>query len=312
MEHYVTLFDSFFLPQGLALHASLVRHAGSFTLWVLCMDDSTHDVLTRLNLPGVRLLALSKVETPELLAVKPRRTRAEYCWTLTPFTPRFVFEADDSVERVTYLDADLWFRKPPSLLLDELDRSGKSVLITDHGYAPEHDSTATSGQYCVQFMCFQRQHGEPVRKWWEDRCVEWCFARYEPGRFGDQKYLDDWPERFPGEVHVLERQDRMLAPWNVTRFPYGGGVAYHFQGLRLLKGNKVLLAPKYGLPPFVVDQIYRPYLADLSAALHRLEDAGWHVRPQSPPPGWLTCLKPLAGLFRRNLWRVRLHRTLPL
>ena len=44
MEHYVTLFDSLFLPQGLALHASLQQHAGEHRLWVLCVDELAHDL----------------------------------------------------------------------------------------------------------------------------------------------------------------------------------------------------------------------------------------------------------------------------
>ena len=111
MEPYVTLFDSFFLPQGLALHISMERHVDNYTLWILCVDDEVHDALSKLNLPNVRLLQLSKLETSELLAVKPTRSIGEYCWTLTPFTSRFVFEMDTTVSRVTYLDADMWFRK---------------------------------------------------------------------------------------------------------------------------------------------------------------------------------------------------------
>ena len=145
MEHYVTLFDGFFLPQGLALHASLQRHAGSYTLWILCVDEQAYSVLTGLRLPNVRLLRTSDVETAELLAVKPTRTRGEYCWTLTPFAPRFVFEADADVQRVTYLDADLWFRRAPAPIFREFEASGKEVLITDHAYAPEHDQSAVSG-----------------------------------------------------------------------------------------------------------------------------------------------------------------------
>lgn len=312
MEHYVTLFDSLFLPQGLALHASMERHAGSYTLWVLCMDEAAYDVLTSLHLPNLKLLALSHLETPELLAVKSGRTRGEYCWTLTPFAPRFVFEAASEVERVTYLDADLWFRKNPALIFREFTASGKGVQITDHAYAPEYDSTATSGQFCVQFMTFHRQRGEAVRKWWEARCLEWCFARYEDGKFGDQKYLDDWPERFPDEVHVLGQKELLLAPWNVTRFPYGQAVAYHFHGLRILAGKRVVLAPKYPLPHFVVANIYEPYLRDFRAVVVQLENAGWEVLKQSAPPGWLESLKPLLGMIVRNFWRVRPHRVKPL
>lgn len=308
MEHYVTLFDSLFLPQGLALHASMERHAGDYTLWVLCMDEAALEVLTRLNLPNLKPLTLSRFESPELLAVKVGRTRGEYCWTLTPFAPRFVFESAPEVERVTYLDADLWFRKSPAAIFREFSATGKGVLITDHAYAPEYDSTANSGQFCVQFMCFHRQRGEAVRQWWEARCLEWCFARYEDGKFGDQKYLDDWPERFADDVHVLAQKDLLLAPWNVTRFPYGQAVTYHFQGLRILAAKRVVLAPKYSLPPPVVTNIYAPYLIDLKAAVARLEGSGWLVQPQSARPGWQESIRPLAGLFVRNIWRLRLHR----
>ena len=235
MEHYVTLFDSLFLPQGLALHASLERHAGDYTLWVLCVDDAAHDVLTKLALPNMRLLHLEKLETDDLRRVRGERTVGEYCWTLTPFAPRFVFEADTSVERVTYVDADMWLRKNPSPIFREFDASGKAVLITDHGYAPEYDQTSTSGQFCVQFMTFQRERGEVVRKWWEERCIDWCYARFEDGKFGDQKYLDDWPERFSDSVHVLQHEEWMLAPWNTIRFPYGTGICHHFHGLRIVE-----------------------------------------------------------------------------
>jgi hypothetical protein len=149
MEHYVTLFDSLFLPQGLALNISMERHIGSYTLWILCVDDEVHGVLTKLNLTNVKLLQLSSLETPELLAVKPTRTKGEYCWTLTPFAPRFVFEADTKISRVTYLDADMWFRKNPAPIFREFDASGKDVLITDHAYAPELDESKNSGQYCA-------------------------------------------------------------------------------------------------------------------------------------------------------------------
>src|SRR5436853_6139245 len=165
VEHYVTLFDGFFLPQGLALHASLQRHAGSYTLWILCVDEQAYSVLIELSLPNVRLFRAKDVETAELLAVKPIRTRGEYCWTLTPFAPRFVFEADADVQRVTYLDADLWFRRTPAPIFREFEASGKEVLITDHAYAPEHDQTAESGRFCVQFLTVTRDGGEIVRKW---------------------------------------------------------------------------------------------------------------------------------------------------
>lgn len=280
MEHFVTLFNSLFLPQGLALHRSMERHIKDYVLWILCVDDKTYEVLGRLNLDNVRLLKMSDLETPELLAVKTERTIGEYCWTLTPFTPRFVFEAEPAVQRVTYLDADLWFRKHPKPIFDELDASGKQVLITDHAYAPEYDQSATSGQFCVQFMTFTREGGESVRQWWEERCIEWCYARFEGGKFGDQKYLDDWPEQFGVLVHVLQDKERALAPWNAMRFPYANAVFYHFHGLRILSRKKLEVG-HYALPLALKQYVYKPYCDDLKEVITQLEEICFTWEPQA-------------------------------
>jgi hypothetical protein len=283
MEHYVTIFDSLFLPQGMALHRSMERHAADYTLWILCVDDKAYEVLQKLDLPNSRLLQATQLETEELKRAKLTRSIGEYCWTLTPFAPRFVFDADETVQRVTYIDADLWFRKNPGLIFEEFEAAGKHVLITDHAYAPEYDQSATSGQYCVQFITFTRTGGESVRKWWEERCIEWCHAWFEDGKFGDQKYLDDWPERFPGHVHVLANKELAQAPWNAERFPHGNAVFWHFHGLRIKRGMtrrlKVHIG-RYRIPGTTIKNVYVPYLADLRVSADRLNGVGYAVREQ--------------------------------
>jgi hypothetical protein len=304
VEHYVTLLDSLFLPQGLALNASLLRHSATYTLWILCVDDYAFEVLERLAPPNIRPLRLSMLETPELLRIKPTRTRSEYCWTLTPFAPRFVFETDATVGRVTYLDADLWFRRNPAPLFEELEGAGASVLITDHAYAPEYDQSSTSGQYCVQFITFVRHGGELVRQWWEDRCIEWCYARFEDGKFGDQKYLDDWPKRFKGLVHVLQKQEHAQAPWNATRYPYSAAIIYHFHGLRILPGRKFDAGPMYYLPRTVVTHVYLPYMADLQASIRTLEASGVDIRPQARSLGVIGTLRRIGSGILNQVWRL--------
>lgn len=298
MEYYVTLFDSLFLPQGLALHMSMERHAGEYTLCVLCVDRQVYDVLIKMALPNVRLLQLSKLETEALKQARTTRTKGEYCWTLTPFAPRFVFEADPAVKRVTYLDADLWFRKNPAPIFREFDTSGKHVLITDHAYAPEYDRSATSGQYCVQFMTFTREGGEVVRKWWEERCIEWCHGRFEDGKFGDQKYLDDWPERFADSVHVLQNKEWMLAPWNATRFPYGNAILWHFHGARIVtesKGLQGIVCGNYVLPAQTRKCVYQDYLNDLQTCVRNII----HFRAEIRSQVVYTTKNKLAGWWRR-------------
>jgi hypothetical protein len=281
VEHFVTLFDSNFLPMGLALHDSLVSQGPAFHLWIICMDEAVEQQLERIALPQVTLLPLGKCETPELLAVKPGRTRGEYCWTFTPFTFQAVFDRDATVERVTYLDADLFFFADPGLLLAELDAAHKQVLITDHAYAPEHEFfIPLSGRFCVQFLTFRRTPGAAkVMRWWQERCLEWCFARHEDGKFGDQKYLDAWPELFPDEVHIVNQVEKTLAPWNELHFEKAllgriDPVFYHFQGVKLIRHDTAKLyhynytIGKQGL------RLYRSYQASLRKAVGTMKQLG--------------------------------------
>ncbi len=281
VEHFVTLFDSKFLPAGLALHESLLRHAAPCHLWVLCMDTLAEEQLSALALPSVTVIPLREVERAPLLSVKATRTRAEYCWTLTPFVFGAVFDRAPQLDRVTYLDADLFFFGDPRRLLTELTESDKDILITEHAYAPEYDLTEKAGRFCVQFLTARNTAGaHKVLAWWQARCLEWCFARAEPGRYGDQKYLDCWPACFSAEVHVLQQTSETLAPWNVRASLAGScqrlPVLYHFHGLRIVARERVLLYTGYRVGP-AGGRLYREYLSALQRALTRMTHRGWAV-----------------------------------
>lgn len=266
MEHYVTLFDSRFLPLGLALHASLQKVSPNSYLWVICVDELVEQQLNRLNLMNLSTISLKSIETIELLSVKSDRTVGEYCWTLAPFAPEAVFNLAPNARRVTYLDTDLFFLSSPKSIFDEFELSGKHVLMTEHAYAPEHDRTEKSGRFCCQYITFCRSSkGYEVMKWWQARCIEWCFDRLEDGKFGDQKYLEQWPILFPDSTHILSQVEKLLAPWNVDYFlkkmpneflP----ILYHFQSFRIIDNNRVRLYT--GVPiSHRADRFYRAYLA---------------------------------------------------
>jgi hypothetical protein len=279
VEHYVTLFNQIYLPQGISLYLSMERCISGFKLWVVCADDTTYTVLDKINYPHMELINLSEVVTKELCSVREERTVAEFCWTLTPFAPRFVFEKDPDLKRVTYVDADIWFRKDPAPIFDELDCSNKSVLITDHGYTPNNDRSSTVGQYCVQFIIFNKDTSEPVRSDWERKCLDWCYNKVEDGRFADQKYLDSWPTDFKTIVHVLSRQDWTLASWNCSRFPYGQSIIYHFHDVRVKENGRFRIANR-NYPQVLIDNIYRPYFDDLTHSIELLNKNNFQVIAQ--------------------------------
>src|SRR5689334_370143 len=114
-EHFVTLFDSHYLPLGLSLYQSLEEHARPFHLWIVAMDDACAQALAKLKLPAVTIIGLPDLENDALRAVKGQRSVAEYCWTLTPFLPSYVLQRRPDLERVTYVDADVFFFESPKL-----------------------------------------------------------------------------------------------------------------------------------------------------------------------------------------------------
>ncbi|MFN5952428.1 MAG: hypothetical protein ACK6A9_18285 [Dolichospermum sp.] len=280
MNYYVTLFDSNYLTRGLVMYRSLLRHAGEFHLWIICFDDLAHQLLQQLNLEKVTLVSLSEFEDSELLKIKPQRTQREYCWTCTPSTLLYVLNTEPHVDTITYLDADLMFFSSPEPIFTEAKNA--SILLTEHRYLPEYDQSATSGIYNVQFMMFRRNiEGLNALKWWRDRCIEWCYARFENGKFGDQKYLDDWKERFPG-VHIVEHLGSGLAPWNaaqynltkkgenifVEEYPL---IFYHFHALKI-HPFKIGYLSNYPLKPELCEWVYYPYYQQLNQSYQEIQN----------------------------------------
>ena len=297
-REFCTLFDSNYLFRALAMYRSLERHAPSFQLTAFCFDDEAERLLRGLALPRLSTVSLSELETydAELRATKAARTALEYCCTSTPALPLYLFGTRPEVHEVTYLDADLFFYADPEPLFEELGDA--SILIIPHRFPPHLRHQEINGIYNVQFMTFRRsEDGLRCLRWWHDRCIEWCHFRLEDGKFADQKYLDDWPERFRG-VHVLRHKGGGLAPWNVSGHDVravGDTVVvdgdplifFHFHKVRLrADGGYDWRAAGYTVPAAARRLVYEPYLAALDDA----KDEVWALEPGfraglAPPPG---------------------------
>ncbi|MEP6596727.1 MAG: hypothetical protein ABJA71_12310, partial [Ginsengibacter sp.] len=239
-------------------------------------------ILKKLNLTNATIIGLKDFENENLLAVKEKRTSAEYCWTCTPSIIDYTIKKY-KVASCTYVDADLYFYDSPSVLINEMP-STYSVLITPHRYTPQHDISETAGFYCVQFLTFKNNADSlKVLEWWRDACIEWCYNRVEDGKFGDQKYLDDWPQRFRGVVWELKNLGGGVAPWNVQQYEFRNQnekikgiekatnrkfnlIFFHFHACSFKKeispfSKKVMLDyySGYQLPKSSVKYIYKPY-----------------------------------------------------
>ena len=221
MNVYCTLFDSNYLDKGLVLYRSLCRCEKEFRLYVFAFDDRCREILEKESLDHMTVVSLAEFETPELLKVKAERTRAEYCWTCTPWTIRYVLEhyGEDSC---TYIDADMMFFSSPDPIFQDMRQKNCSVLITPHrfGNTPKDRQTeAHVGTYCVEFNTFlNNEDGRRALNWWADRCLDWCF--YAPAGtsewYGDQKYLEVFPKEFSG-VYICNHYGAGIAPWNASQ-----------------------------------------------------------------------------------------------
>ena len=231
MNIYCTLFDSNYLDKGMVLYRSLCECEENFRLYVFAFDDRCRDILRQEAPEHMVVVSLQEFESPELLAVKPQRTRAEYCWTCTPWTIRYVLEHYGE-PMCTYIDADMMFYSSPQYIFNDMRAKGCSVLITPHRLNRSSPRMRRQeqhiGTYCVEFNTFLNDEpGREALHWWSEKCLEWCF--YTPDvdapAYGDQKYLNEFPTRFSG-VCICEEWGAGMAGWNAGQ-------------LRLVPGKEV-------------------------------------------------------------------------
>lgn len=274
---FCTLFDSYYFSRGVTMYNSLLELCNNFKLYIFAFDTDCYEKLIELNLKHAIIIPLADFEDTDLLSVKKSRTKAEYCWTTTSSTILYIFKHFEE-STCTYIDADLYFYKTPKVLIDEIGNS--SIALTEHNYYKKYDQSSTSGIYCVQFVYFKNDSiGLEALNWWRECCIDWCYSRLEDGKFGDQKYLDDWTVRFK-KVHVIQNIGAGVALWNIERFnllvenkiydKYTEGtydiVFYHFHGLKLsYKNNVCEVAPtKFNLNDDFKNKFYIPYIKRLN------------------------------------------------
>jgi hypothetical protein len=188
-----------------------------------------------------------------------------------------------------------------------------SVLITPHRYTPKYNQEEKTGIYCVQFVTFKKdERGLNVLNWWRKACLEWCHNRFEDGKFGDQKYLDDWPVRFEG-VYVSQHLGGGIAPWNMQQYFFEWRnekltghvlktgetfevIFFHFHSLMFVSPDYFSPRPYYQRNDSVISLLFNPYVKTIK-----------HIREHYPPVkrverylhGWLY-FKYLAETFLRR------------
>ncbi len=270
-SNFCTLFDINYIATGLTLYESLLKNVKKSVLWVVCMDSDTYDKLESLSLDRLKPVKLETIEAhfPELRQAKLNRSKVEYYFTCKSAILRFLFEVV-RVENAAYVDADMYFFNDfahPRI-------TDCSTIITPHLFPHSQQHLDVCGKFNAGFVSVQASEVSfrLLRKWYED-CIEWCYDRIENGKYGDQKYLDQWKIQFD-DVYESCHENLNVGPWNVGGKTVGEGhetvtlngnrlICFHFHGLKKISAHKYELGvDHYDIPNLadVVNAIYIPYM----------------------------------------------------
>ena len=153
--------------------------------------------------------------------------------------------------------------KSPDEIYKDFQETKKDILLTKHNYSPKYDKSEISGKFCVQFLIINRE-GYDIIKNWELLCNEWCYDRIEKNRYGDQKYLDDWPEKYKDRIYIVKNRNLFQGPWNADSTNADEAIVFHFHGLRKIVKNFYLLSRGYNIPHATKIKIYDLYFKILN------------------------------------------------
>ncbi len=248
---FCVILSKYRLYQGITLYHSLYHNYTNFKMFILCVDDETYQICQELHLEHVILLQPQALNDERLIAVQQSRKLNEYCWTLKPFFIEYVLRKYDFVHHAVYIDADIYFFDNPSPIWE--NQRNYCVLLSKHDYVKNNSLTELKcGKYNSGLIVFRRcETSLDILKWWGQRCIEWCGSSVLPGRFGDQKYLEQLPYLFEG-VSEITAPGVNIAPWNEKKYKFHTRkqkilvnnsklICYHFCGLRLINKNSFSL-----------------------------------------------------------------------
>lgn len=279
---FCTYFDKNYLYRGLALYFSMVKFIDRFTLYILCMDEKTYEILIRMRLKSVELIKIDDFVDSKLKGAKEGRSLVEFYWTCTPSLPLHIFNLHKNVDLITYLDSDLMFFSSPEAIFDELGE--KSILAIEHRFGEQvKEDTTLNGKYCVQYLTFRRDdEGLSCLKRWRKQCIDWCYYRQEDGLMGDQAYLTEWDSRYKN-LHSVKNLGAGLAPWNISNYNIKKRnkkiyvnkcelIFFHYHAMRMYSITAIDPAEGYVFSKNDINLIYRPYFEEIDNARERVKE----------------------------------------
>lgn len=309
-RHYCCYFDHRYLPRGIVMMRSIRAFNPNSHFFILALDEKCERLLNELGSDAVTVIPLRELEAadPELAAVKTTRTLIEYYFTCSPCFPNYVFAKHGrDIAMLSYVDADTLFFADPEIVFEEIGDA--SVAITPHRFSPERASLVRYGRFNVGWISWRNDAvGRRCLADYRADCLAWCHDRIDGDRYADQKYLDQWPSRYPGRVKELDHPGVNAAAWNINNHVLSEVdgvfllddrrlVFWHYHGLKELEGGSwahSLDDSTRARHPMLLDRIYKGYAAQLVTTEQALRerfgfsrDLSTHIRYSAAAEGRL-------------------------
>lgn len=275
---FFTYFDSNFLIQGtVALHSFLQLNPDTRGI-IYCTDDLLAEVLKRRfrNQPiDVIKLATIPDIAREMKEFAQHRSPVEILVSLKPFLILETLKQVPRGELLVYFDADLFFYQSISSLVSEIESF--SVLFTRHVFPESLTESSKYGLVNAGFILLRNtREAVDIVNSWAKQCRNWCFLRLEEGKYGDQKYLDDYltlsgvkaishPGINNGVYYFQERRKLSIRSKNIM-LDNQDLICFHFHGIRVTDKYILTGFNRYSLPHNTVkvwSYIYQPYIKEI-------------------------------------------------
>lgn len=156
----------------------------------------------------------------EIIALSIRYDLMELATAIKPRVFSHLFE--QGATRAVYIDPDIYFFKPMTVVMDLLDEGSAGVLtphmltpIPKDGCLPQDKIILMSGVYNLGFLALSN-HPDAISftKWWWSWTETDCFSDHTKGVFTDQKWVNFAPI-FWDKFTVLKDPALNVAYWNL-------------------------------------------------------------------------------------------------
>ncbi len=214
-----TLCSNNYLAQAKTLGDSIAEHNPG-TRFIIGLVDKRDPEIDYDFFSPFELISFDQLGFPVIDDMLSRYDIIEFNTGVKPFYIEYLFDHFPEVEKLYYIDPDIYFYES----LDELDGllDKHDIVLTPHlTVAPATVTTdelvaMRHGHFNLGFLGLRRSRNSvEFLTWWQERLKNHCVIDKGRGLFVDQKWVDLAPLYFDG-IYNFKHQGYNMAWWNTS------------------------------------------------------------------------------------------------